>query len=189
LLIVPFAQEPIMSDALITASPQAPFEMDLVTRLLAKALSVLDNDRSAARLHIEQAYTVARRDVEAPPSKGVLAAWQVRRIEQFVQAGIETPLRIKDAADSIRLSPSYFSRAFKTSKGVAYSDFVTQQRILRAKQLLLTTADPIAEIALACGFADQSHLTRLFHRDVGVPPRAWRRQYVRGSEATGAIAA
>ena len=60
--------------------------------------------------------------------------------------------------------------------GQTYSDFVTRHRITRAKQMLLLTEDPIAEIALACGFADQSHLTRLFRRTVGRPPGVWRRQ-------------
>ncbi|MBV8472677.1 MAG: helix-turn-helix transcriptional regulator, partial [Hyphomicrobiales bacterium] len=44
-------------------------------------------------------------------------------------------------------------------------------------RLLLTTETPISEIALACGLTDQSHLTRIFKRSVGMPPAAWRRQF------------
>ena len=71
---------------------------------------------------------------------------------------------------------AYFSRAFKASVSVSYSEFVTRMRLDLAKHLLLTTDRPIAEIALICGLSDQSHLTRLFSRSVGFPPRAWRRR-------------
>jgi len=167
-----------MSDAYITTAPIAPFENLLVARLLATALSILDVDQGAARRHIERAYTMAHGEATPRASKGLLADWQMRRVEHFVQSQIDSPLRICEAAECVRLSASYFSRAFKASKGVPYSKFVVHQRILRAKELLLTTDEPIAEIALACGFADQSHMTRLFHRAVGLPPRAWRHQNV-----------
>ncbi|NIJ34125.1 helix-turn-helix domain-containing protein [Sphingomonas oligoaromativorans] len=165
-----------MSDAHFTTAHIAPFDNLLVARLLASALSMFDVDQGAARRHIERAYTVAHGEVTPRPCKGLLADWQVRRVEQFVESQIDTPLRICEAADSVRLSASYFSRAFKASKGIPYSEFVANQRIVRAKEMLLTTDLPIAEIALACGFADQSHMTRLFHRAVGLPPRAWRHQ-------------
>jgi len=165
-----------MSDAHFTTAHVAPFDNQLVARLLATALSMFDVDQCAARLHIERAHTVTHREVTPRACKALLADWQVRRIEHFVQSHIDTPLRICEAAESVRLSASYFSRAFKASKGISYSEFVAHQRIVRAKELLLTTDDPIAEIALACGFADQSHMTRLFHRAVGLPPRAWRHQ-------------
>lgn len=167
-----------MSDAYFTTSHIAQSDNLLVARLLATALSILDVDQCAARRHIERAYTVAHGEVTPRACKGLLADWQVRRVERFVQSQIDTPLRICEAAESVRLSASYFSRAFKASKGVSYSEFVAHQRIVRAKELLLTTDDPIAEIALACGFADQSHMTRLFRRAVGLPPRAWRHQNV-----------
>ncbi|WP_225890025.1 helix-turn-helix domain-containing protein [Indioceanicola profundi] len=50
------------------------------------------------------------------------------------------------------------------------------QRIERAKHLMLTTDEPLARIALDCGLADQSHLTRLFRTRVGMSPQSWRRE-------------
>jgi AraC-like DNA-binding protein len=85
-------------------------------------------------------------------------------------------LRIELVAKHVQLSASYFSRAFKATAGVSYSAFLVNVRIELAKQLLLTTDIPISEVALACGLADQSHLTRLFGRVVGLPPNTWRRQ-------------
>jgi transcriptional regulator GlxA family with amidase domain len=53
------------------------------------------------------------------------------------------------------------------------------QRVKRAKELLRGTSTSIAEIALACGFSDQSHLTRVFSKTFGISPGAWRRQWKR----------
>jgi AraC family transcriptional regulator len=50
-------------------------------------------------------------------------------------------------------------------------------RVKRAKDLLRGTKRPIADIAVACGFADQSHLTRVFSKAFGISPGAWRRQW------------
>lgn len=148
----------------------------LVARLLAEALSKFDYDKRSARLHIERAFVVAQGEVASRPNKGLLADWQVTRVRRFVEECIATPLRITEAAARVNLSPSYFSRAFKASLGLPFSAFVTRYRITCAKQMLVMTEDPLAEIALACGFADQPHLTRLFRLTVGLPPGAWRRQ-------------
>jgi AraC family transcriptional regulator len=51
------------------------------------------------------------------------------------------------------------------------------QRGNRAKALLRETSMPIADIAVTCGFADQSHLTRVFSKAFRISPGAWRRQW------------
>jgi transcriptional regulator GlxA family with amidase domain len=51
------------------------------------------------------------------------------------------------------------------------------ERVKHAKELLRGTKLPIAEIAVACGFADQSHLTRVFSKVLHIGPAAWRRQW------------
>jgi transcriptional regulator GlxA family with amidase domain len=50
---------------------------------------------------------------------------------------------------------------------------------------MLTTQDPLSQIALACGMADQAHLSKLFRRAVGEPPNTWRRRNRTGAEARG----
>ena len=53
--------------------------------------------------------------------------------------------------------------------------FLTQQRVEKAQDLLAFSTLTISEIAAACGFADQSHFTRVFSRAVGIAPGIWRR--------------
>jgi AraC-like DNA-binding protein len=73
------------------------------------------------------------------------------------------------------LSTGHFARAFRQTFGVSPHTFIIEQRVNAAKRLILETGAPLAEIALSCGMADQSHLTRHFTRKVGMSPAAWRR--------------
>ena len=151
-------------------------DVSVIAKLLEVALSAFDGDRHAAKRCIEQAYSLANASrPERSAVRGALAAWQARRIEDYIDGNLGVSLRIEDAAALVRLSPSYFSRAFKASFGLPFSHYVIRRRIERAKRLLLSTDASIAEISLECGLADQSHLTRLFSRTVGSPPHAWRR--------------
>jgi AraC family transcriptional regulator len=67
----------------------------------------------------------------------------------------------------------HFARKFRETICCSPHDFFTARRIERA-QRLLTNMLPISEIASSCGFADQSHLTRVFRRRVGATPRGIR---------------
>jgi transcriptional regulator GlxA family with amidase domain len=163
----------IVSGKLLVENGERPDRM-LVLQLLGEALTLLECDRIAARRRVEDALALLNAFPEAQrPKRRMLADWQVRRAEEFVHAKLGGCLRIEDVARAVKLSTSYFSRAFKRSVGVSYSEYVIKARLDLAKRLLLTSQSPIAEIAVACGLADQSHLTRLFSRSEGLPPRAW----------------
>jgi AraC family transcriptional regulator len=82
---------------------------------------------------------------------------------------------LKDLAAACGLSVSYFVRAFKASTGDPPHRWMLRHRIERAKAQLGETEARLADIAIACGFADQSHFTRVFKSFVGLSPAAWRR--------------
>jgi len=166
------------------SEPSSIREANLVVRLLTEALDALDVDGVEARRHILRARALILQGINTPHpiASGGLAGWQMRRVEAFVHRNLAGRLRIDQVAQELKVSPGYLSRAFKATAGITYSEFVLRTRIALAKRLLLTTATPISEIALTCGLTDQSHLTRIFKRAVGVPPAAWRRQFERGAE-------
>ncbi len=113
---------------------------------------------------------------EAHILKGGLARWQQKQaLSLMSRLDLEAP-KISDVASACRLSRGYFIKAFKQSFGLTPRRWHQLYRIEQSKQLLLTHDLPIAEIALTCGFADQSHLTRVFNQIVGMPPARWRRQ-------------
>ena len=109
-----------------------------------------------------------------------LAAWQVKRVAAFVEANIGENFRLGDLARIAQLSTGHFSRAFKESFGETPLGYVTRQRMRHAQAIMLSSRDPLAQIALDCGMCDQAHFTRVFRRIVGVNPAAWRRQFSTG---------
>ena len=133
----------------------------------------VDHVMLAAGIHLAQTYGGLRPVVR--PVRGGLAPWQERRAKEILSANLDGGVPLKDVAQECRLSVSHFSRAFRSSMGVAPHSWLLTRRIEVAKQKLRDSRLPLAEVALACGFADQSHLTRVFTRMVGVSPGAWRR--------------
>jgi AraC family transcriptional regulator len=90
-------------------------------------------------------------------------------------ANLDGDVSLTQLAAASRLSASYFTRAFRRSTGVPSHRWLMQRRIDKAKDLLRNSGQSLNEIALACGFADQSHFTTVFTRMVGASPGAWRR--------------
>jgi len=109
---------------------------------------------------------------------GGLSPFHERRAKEFLTRGAAEDVSIAAAAAECGLSRSYFIRAFRKTTGKTPHKWLLDCRVARAKQLLADREMPIAEIAMECGFSDQSHLTRVFASLVGVPPGAWRRENV-----------
>jgi len=105
-----------------------------------------------------------------------LAPWQARRVMELVQAHLEMPIRVEEMANATRLSTSYFFRAFKHSFSMSPHAYVLALRLARAKELLSESDEQISQVAMACGFADQAHFSRVFRRETGCAPGYWRRE-------------
>lgn len=106
---------------------------------------------------------------------GTLARWQERRAKELIAANLTDNVTLADLAEACELSIRHFTRAFRGSTGTSPHAWLLHLRVEKAKQLLTSSRRMLADIALDCGFADQSHMTRAFQRSVGVPPGAWRR--------------
>lgn len=114
---------------------------------------------------------LARQDSNA----GGLAPWRARLVERFIEDNLSLPLKVTRVASYSGIGLSYFGRACKDTFGLAPRALITQMRLAHAKHLMITTDEPLNQIALACGFADQAHFTNRFRRQTGVTPGAWRR--------------
>jgi AraC family transcriptional regulator len=122
--------------------------------------------------HVARKYGGA---IQSPRLAGALAPWQIRLLNDWVDAHLDESISINALAAMVRLSPSYFTRAFAQSVGLPPHRWLLQKRIDRAKQLMQRPDVPLSEIAAVCGFADQSHFTRVFSAIVRVTPSRWRR--------------
>jgi transcriptional regulator GlxA family with amidase domain len=164
------AAEPLPGDGLLT----------IIARLLDDAGHALERDRRAAQACLARASALVHaerdRDASTASTKGALAAWQVKRLSAFIDANLGGAITTEDLTDIVQMSTGHFFRSFKRSFGEAPFAFIARRRMLRAQELMLTTDEPLCQIALACGLCDQSHFTRVFRRVVGESPNAWRRR-------------
>jgi AraC family transcriptional regulator len=111
-----------------------------------------------------------------PFSKGGMTRLQATRAKEFLAAHCADDLSLVDVARSCGLSRGHFTKAFRVTTGLTPHQWLQRYRIDKAKEQLVNPALTIADIAISCGFADQSHLTRVFSRLVGDSPAAWRRR-------------
>ena len=72
------------------------------------------------------------------------------------------------------MSPFHFARMFKASMGRPPHEYITLQRMERAKRLLGTSDIPLVQVATLVGYQTQAHFTGVFHRRVGMTPRTYR---------------
>jgi AraC family transcriptional regulator len=110
-----------------------------------------------------------------PLIRGGLAVWQVRRAKEILSSNLDGRLPLTEVARECGLSASHFARAFRRSVGSAPHQWLLMHRVEVAKQKLRDGRLSLREIALSCGFADQSHLTQVFTRIIGTSPGTWRR--------------
>ena len=109
------------------------------------------------------------------PVAGGLSRRQERWAKDLLAGDLAGRLRLADIARECGLSASQFGRAFRTTVGESPHRWLNRQRIERAKALLRGSQSSLADIALACGFCDQSHFTRSFTAWTGISPGQWRR--------------
>ncbi len=107
--------------------------------------------------------------------RGGLSQRQLRRAREFISEHFAEDISLQDLAELTGLTSKHFSRAFTQSTGLPPHQYLIGRRIEAAKRLLLDSTISLADTALACGFADQSHFTAAFRKALGVPPGAWRR--------------
>jgi AraC family transcriptional regulator len=123
-------------------------------------------------LHLLKNYSNAKGIMEN--MSGGLSGYKLNRVKEFINANLEEDLSLADLAAIADLSQFHFARSFRKSTGLTPQQFVTEQRIERAKQLLAKDDLPIVEVGLQTGFKNQSHFTTLFRKYTKFTPKTWR---------------
>jgi AraC-like DNA-binding protein len=138
-----------------------------------------DHVFSAMTIHLASTYghqAEGARSWRGGPRVGELDARHLRRVVDLLNADVGNELGLSDLAAQCGMSRSALVRAFRMTTGLPPHRWLLLSRAKRAKDFLERTAMPISDIALECGFADQSHLTRVFSRTFHISPGAYRRQ-------------
>ena len=169
----------------MTSRPESTHTAAQVSHLVRCAMSFFETDRAAAWRCLHDASNllggesnesiIEPRAAPDAPRRGGLSKWRARRVLTYIEANLGSKIAISELADCLALSKGHFSRAFKQSFGFSLMTYVTSRRVERAKLMITSSQERLSDIALACGFADQSHLNRCFRRAVGISPGLWRR--------------
>jgi AraC-like DNA-binding protein len=177
------------AESLQTNATNPPAPVGLPFHYLAKGLAdlvetarrELDSDREAAKASLVTASHILQAEIERcsganGSARGGLAAWQILRVRAYIDSNLHRTIHIRDLSAVARRSPAHFSRKFKLAVGESPHAYVVRRRLESACHLMMSSAEPLSEIALNVGFSDQAHLCRLFRQAFGQSPASWRRE-------------
>jgi YesN/AraC family two-component response regulator len=104
-----------------------------------------------------------------------LASTHKARISRFIHQNVHSKPKLADLALEISLSPSRASHLVKELFGKSFTELVMEERVRRAKTLLLSTDDSLGEIAANIGIPDEYHFNKFFKKNTGTPPGRFRK--------------
>lgn len=115
---------------------------------------------------------VTMNQLHVPQEKGSV----VNLVKQYIQSHLgEQRLTREDIANYVYLNPDYLTRIFKKQTGLSISDYLQQQRIDYAKNLLVETSLPVSEVALAAGYSNFSYFSTIFKKSTELNPMEFRK--------------
>lgn len=141
--------------------------------------------------HIQRAMRAGANDYLLKPTRPrdiqeAVERWSVRAeapedpiaaARSFIEAHLGESLTLTDVANSLYLSPAYFSRLFRTRTGMTFSAYLAERRIERARRYLEETNLPVAVISSRVGYQEANSFTRLFRSATGLSPTEWRKTH------------
>jgi AraC family transcriptional regulator len=165
----------------------SPINLDFVylVNSLAQLLDVarleIERDREVAKKSLAIASSILRSEIER--HSGVrrstpagLAPWQASQVRAFINKNLHRTIHVRDLSFVARQSPAHFARSFKLTFGEPPHAYIVKRRLEKACHLMMTSFEPLSDVALSVGFSDQAHLNKLFRQAFGQSPANWRRE-------------
>jgi AraC family transcriptional regulator len=153
---------PPLAEALLELATRDEAE----TRILAESLGL------TLATYLGQKYS--RTTVGTKERAGTIGPRKLRLVKAFIDARLDAPISLADLARQVGMSIFHFARCFRLTTGMPPYQFVTRRRIERARELLIDPNLSVSDVAVRCGFSQQSHFGEVFRRVVGASPRSYR---------------
>jgi AraC family transcriptional regulator len=154
-------------------------QLEAIGMLLLTELKQEDSSRlyieslaNVLAVHLVRQYAATKPQVTV--YEGGLPQRQLSQVLDYINDHLDHDIKLADLAALLNMSQFHFSHLFKQAIGTSPYQYLLQQRIERAKQLLKQSDQPIMEIAFQCGFNNHSHLSQQFRRFTGMTPKAFR---------------
>ncbi|WP_160724415.1 response regulator transcription factor [Bacillus sp. USDA818B3_A] len=147
-----------------------PIRKNLLIEAVEDAIKVVDKQERAGMM--EKVVDTKLVDVSAqnPSNRS-----PIREALDYINNNLKNELTQKEVADHVHLNPSYLSVLFKDHVKLTFSEYVTRRRIQRAKELLMSTSLPIADIAEESGYKTAKYFIKIFKEMEGETPSAYRK--------------
>lgn len=169
-------------DAIDWETPHS-FDDPGVLRLASDLHRELIQRDSVSRLAVESIVLELGVVTQRARESAVSSNW-LRKAVGIIRERFTEDLTVTAIAKSVSVHPVHLARAFRRQFGCAPAEHVRRLRIKRACELIESTDLPLSEVALSCGFCDQSHFSRLFKRLLGTTPAQYRRTHSRFNAST-----
>ena len=161
-------------------APTDPSGIEAAARLVITAYTSPDID-GGMRLAGELCAFLSRliRDARLIAGGGrerVTDATVIERALRYIHEHECQNITLQDIADHVHLSRVYFHNLFLSATGRTPHRYLSERRISRARQLLITTEKPLSEIAAVCGFSSQSYFNQVFRKEVGCAPGQYKKE-------------
>ncbi len=123
---------------------------------------------------LDELAALVARAFSAPETLSARTGDLVKQAIFYIQQHFDQPLNRSDVADAISVSENYLSQIFRQEMGIALWDYLNRQRINHAQHLLESTSVSITGVAAAVGIYDPAYFSRIFHKQTGLSPSAYR---------------
>ena len=145
------------------------------SRIVGRIRDELKNRDSFASLVVEGLLLELVAEIGRAPGPGRRSRppW-LPRVVECLREDLGSPPSLAHLAGVAGVHPTHLARAFRRTEGCSVGEYARRLRVARARRLIAGTDRPLAEIALECGFYDQSHLNRVMKRYVGMTPGEYR---------------